>query len=71
MAEDNNNTSVELDTDGVQEQEISVETPNDSGSAFEKKEEVDLGYTDVSNKKLLRNYYKRQKKLRRLNLKES
>jgi len=51
MAEDNNNTSVELDTDGVQEQEISVETPNDSGSAFEKKEEVDLGYTDVSNTK--------------------
>src|SRR6056300_74327 len=51
MAEDNNNMSVELDTDGVQEQEISVETPSDSGSAFEKKEEVDLGYTDVSNNK--------------------
>ena len=51
MAEDNNNTSVELDTDGVQEQEVSVETPSDSGSAFEKKEEVDLGYTDVSNNK--------------------
>src|SRR6056300_996047 len=51
MAEDNNNTSVELDTDGVQEQEVSVETPSDTGSAFEKKEEVDLGYTDVSNNK--------------------
>ena len=51
MAEDNNNASVELDTDGVQEQEISVETPSDLGSAFEKKEEVDLGYTDVSNNK--------------------
>ena len=51
MAEDNNNTSVELDTDGVQEQEVNVETPSDSGSAFEKKEEVDLGYTDVSNTK--------------------
>jgi len=51
MAEDNNNTSVELDTDGVQEQEVSVETPNDTGSAFEKKEEVDLGYTDVSGNK--------------------
>ena len=51
MAEDNNNTSVELDTDDVQEQEVSVETPSDSGSAFEKKEEVDLGYTDVSNNK--------------------
>ena len=51
MAEDNNNTSVELDTDGVQEQEVSVETPSDTGSAFEKKEEVDLGYTDVSGNK--------------------
>jgi len=51
MAEDNNNTLVELDTDDVQEQEVSVETPSDLGSAFEKKEEVDLGYTDVSNNK--------------------
>ena len=42
------NPSVELDTDGVNDQTIEVETPKESGSEFEKKEEVDLGYTDVS-----------------------
>jgi len=49
MAEDNN--SVELDTDNVNEETISIETPEDKTSAFDKKEEVDLGYTDVSNQK--------------------
>ena len=49
MAEDKN--EIELDTDGVQDQEVSVETPEDSGSAYDKKEDVDLGYTDVSGKK--------------------
>jgi len=48
MAEENNN-SVELDTDGVQEQSIEVETPKDVDPAFQKKEDVDLGYTDVSD----------------------
>ena len=42
------NPSVELDTDGVNEETISIETPTEEASAFEKKEEVDLGYTDVS-----------------------
>lgn len=42
------NPSVELDTDGVNDQTIEVETPTESTSEFEKKEEVDLGYTDVS-----------------------
>src|SRR5210317_217695 len=42
------NPSVELDTDGVNEETINVETPTEEASAFEKKEEVDLGYTDVS-----------------------
>ena len=42
------NPSVELDTDGVNDQTIEVETPTESGSEFDKKEEVDLGYTDVS-----------------------
>ena len=50
MAEENNQ-SVELDTDGVNEQTISVETPDGDTTAFEKKEDVDLGYTDVSNQK--------------------
>ena len=51
MAEENNQASVEIDTDGVNEQTIDVETPNDTSTAFEKKEDVDLGYTDVSNQK--------------------
>ena len=50
MAEENNQ-SVELDTDGVNEQTINVETPDGDTTAFEKKEDVDLGYTDVSNQK--------------------
>jgi len=45
------NPSVELDTDGVNDQTIEVETPTESASEFEKKEDVDLGYTDVSGGK--------------------
>jgi len=45
------NPSVELDTDGVDDQKIEVVTPLDPGSEFETKENVDLGYTDVSNQK--------------------
>ena len=48
MAEENKNPEVELDTDCVKEETIQIETPENTGSAFEKKEEVDLGYTDVS-----------------------
>ena len=51
MAEENNQASVEIDTDGVNEETINVETPQEDTTAFEKKEEVDLGYTDVSNQK--------------------
>ena len=51
MAEENTTPEVELDTDGVQEQEINVETPKGGNEAFEKKEEVDLGYTDVTGGK--------------------
>ncbi|NND23813.1 MAG: hypothetical protein HKN86_03885 [Acidimicrobiia bacterium] len=51
MAEENNQASVEIDTDGVNEQTINVETPQEDTTAFEKKEDVDLGYTDVSNQK--------------------
>ena len=45
------NPSVELDTDGVNDQVIDVESPKESTSEFQQKEEVDLGYTDVSDKK--------------------
>ena len=51
MADDNNQASVELDTDGVNEETINVETPKEEASAFERKEDVDLGYTDVTNPK--------------------
>ena len=50
MAEDNQQT-VDIDTDGVNEETISIETPREEASAFEKKEDVDLGYTDVTNPK--------------------
>jgi len=51
MAEENKSPEVELDTDGVNDQTIDIETPEEKTTAFEKKEEVDLGYTDVSNQK--------------------
>ena len=51
MAEENKNPEVEIDTDGVNEETINVETPSETSTAFEKKEDVDLGYTDVSNQK--------------------
>jgi len=48
MAEENKSPEVEIDTDGVNEETISVEAPEVSNEAFEKKQEVDLGYIDVS-----------------------
>jgi hypothetical protein len=48
MAEENKNPEVEIDTDGVNEETISVDAPKVSNEAFEKKQEVDLGYVDVS-----------------------
>jgi len=39
---------VELDTDGVNEESVSVDQPKEPDPAFQKKEDVDLGYTDVS-----------------------
>jgi len=51
MVDENKNPEVEIDTDGVNEQTISVEGPVEDSTAFEKKEEVDLGYTDVTGGK--------------------
>ena len=48
MAEENKSPEVEIDTDGVNEETISVEAPEVSNEAFEKKQDVDLGYVDVS-----------------------
>jgi len=49
MAEENKSPEVEIDTDGVNEETISVDAPEVSNEAFEKKQEVDLGYVDVSS----------------------
>ena len=51
MAENKTNPEVELDTDGVQEETVIVDAPEVSTEAFEKKQEVDLGYIDVSGGK--------------------
>ena len=48
MAEETKNPEVELDTDGVNEETINVEAPEVSNESFEKKQDVDLGYVDVS-----------------------
>tara|TARA_A100001015_G_scaffold107955_1_gene119744 strand:- start:107 stop:1111 length:1005 start_codon:yes stop_codon:yes gene_type:complete len=48
MAEENKSPEVEIDTDGVNEETINVEAPEVSNEAFEKKQDVDLGYVDVS-----------------------
>ena len=42
------NPEVEIDTSGVNEETIEVDAPKVSDEAFEKKQEVDLGYVDVS-----------------------
>ena len=52
MAEENKIPQVELDTDGIQEQSIEVtEKVNEPEATEIKKEEVDLGYTDHSDKR--------------------
>ena len=51
MAEENKSPEVEIDTDGVNEETVSVEAPEVSNEAFEKKQDVDLGYTDVTGGK--------------------
>jgi hypothetical protein len=51
MAEENKSPEVEIDTDGINEETVSVEAPEVSNEAFEKKQDVDLGYTDVTGGK--------------------
>jgi hypothetical protein len=52
MAEENKVPEVELDTDGVQEQSVEVaEQQNEPDATEIKKENVDLGYTDHSEKR--------------------
>jgi hypothetical protein len=51
MAENKTNPEVELDTDGVDEVTVTVDAPEVSTEEFEKKQDVDLGYVDVSGGK--------------------
>ncbi len=51
MAENKTNPEVELDTDGVDEVTVTVDAPEVSTEEFEKKQDVDLGYVDVSRGK--------------------
>ena len=71
MAEENNQASVEIDTDGVNEETINVETPQEDTTAFEKKEEVDLGYTDVSNQQTAKELLNEAKASEEVELKET
>ena len=51
MAEENKSPEVEIDTDGVNEETVNVDAPEVTNEAFEKKQDVDLGYTDVTGGK--------------------
>ena len=48
MAEENKNPEVELDTDGVNEERVDVPEAKEPDESFAQKENVDLGYTDVT-----------------------
>ena len=48
MAEENKSPEVELDTDGVNEENVDIESPKEPDESFAQKENVDLGYTDVT-----------------------
>ena len=51
MAEDNKAQEVELDTDGVNEENVNVPEPKEPDESFAQKENEDLGYTDVTGGK--------------------
>ena len=48
MTEENKSPEVELDTDGVNEENVDIESPKEPDESFAQKENVDLGYTDVT-----------------------
>jgi hypothetical protein len=51
MAEENKSPEVELDTDGVNETNVDVPEAKEPDESFAQKENVDLGYTDVTGGK--------------------
>ena len=61
MAEENKSPEVEIDTDGVNEETVNVDAPEVSNEAFEKKQDVDLGYTDVTGGKTAKELLKESK----------
>ena len=61
MAEENKSPEVEIDTDGVNEETINVDAPEVTNEAFEKKQDVDLGYTDVTGGKTAKELLKETK----------
>ena len=61
MAEENKSPEVEIDTDGVNEETVNVDAPEVTNEAFEKKQDVDLGYTDVTGGKTAKELLKETK----------
>jgi len=61
MAEENKSPEVEIDTDGVSEETVNVDAPEVTNEAFEKKQDVDLGYTDVTGGKTAKELLKETK----------
>ena len=51
MAEENKTPQVELDTDGVNDTNVDIPEANEPDESFAQKENVDLGYTDVTGGK--------------------
>ena len=49
MAEETKNAEVELDTDGVNEERVDIPEAKEPDESFAKKEDVDLGYTDIKS----------------------
>ena len=62
MAEENKSPEVEIDTDGVNEETVNVDAPEVTNEAFEKKQDVDLGYTDVTGGKTAKELLNETKK---------
>ena len=61
MTEENKSPEVEIDTDGVNEETVNVDAPEVTNEAFEKKQDVDLGYTDVTGGKTAKELLKETK----------
>jgi len=52
MAEENKIPQVELDTDGVNEENVNIPEAKEPDESFAPKENVDLGYTDIGEEKV-------------------